>query len=225
MNEQIFLGGKNVIGFGDAPAAATDPSARIKSALEDAFFGAAAGATLGALIGKKTGAMIGAAVGAVGVGAVTYALSAPSTPPASPPATPPALPPPATPATPAPTPTTTPVWRQLLQPTDSVKAGEEMAVAILGPNRAPLSPDLVAQLDAALALIPSAATTTLIAKYPPGSPPPANDWPSDYVAPPGAIDDFGPGAYRVLIRALIDSPPTFWHSVPSNIATFGIWAR
>jgi len=207
MNEQIRINGASVVGLGDAKVVAP-PSSRVAQTLADAFLGAAAGAGLGGLIGGKTGALIGVAVGGIGVGAVTYAVLGEDTWNTSP------LPP-----------TTTSVWRQLTQPTDSVKAGEEMAVAILGPNRTPLSPDLIAQLDAALALIPSYNVTALIAKYPPGTSPPANDWPSDYVIPPGMRDDFGPGAYRVLLRALIDSPPTFWHSVPSNVGTFGIWAR
>jgi hypothetical protein len=209
----ISRNGRAVVGFGDAQVTAP-PNSRVAQTLADAFLGAAAGAGLGGLIGGKTGALIGVAVGGIGVGAVTYAVLGEDAAPA-----------PSGPYPNRPSFTAAHVWRQLTQPTDNVKAGEEIAVTILGPNRTPLSPDLIAQLDAALALIPSYNVTALIAKYPPGTPPPDNDWPSDYVMPPGTRDDFGPGAYRVLLRALVDSPPTFWHSVPSNVGTFGIWAR
>jgi hypothetical protein len=114
-------------------------------------------------------------------------------------------------------------WRRI-QATDTVKAGQQVALSIVGPNRAPLTPEEIAQVDEAMALVTTVGSvragydvSRLVAKYPPGSVLPAY-WPAD--------DDLGPQAYRVVIDALADAAPNFLqtHRIADVVTVIG-WVR
>ena len=189
---------------------------RTEKALIGALAGATVGAAVGALAKKGTGAAIGAVLGGGIGGGGTYALTAPTATPATPqtPATPSLPTIPTIPTIPVPT----SAWRRL-QPTDMVKAGQQLAFAIEGPNRTALTPDLIAQFQSSLpSLVSSYGATTGFTAYPPGTPLPP-DWPSD--------DDLGAGAYRGTVQTLVDAPTAAanWAFPPSNVATAEVWIR
>lgn len=151
--------------------------------------------------GKKIGPWpviaIGAGLAVIGAAVYSNRAKAASLPPAASP--------------------TSQTWRKL-QSIGTIKAGQQLAIAIEGPNRTALTPDQVAQIvSVASTQIQVYGATKLVAQYLPGSPLPS-DWPSD--------DDLGAGAYRLLVEALVDSPPVSgWANPPPNVITAEMWVR
>ncbi len=71
MNEQIFLSGAPVVGFGGGNV----PLTSLDKPLIGFIAGATGGAIVGALVGKKVGAVIGAVLGTIGGGAIGFAIN------------------------------------------------------------------------------------------------------------------------------------------------------
>jgi hypothetical protein len=198
-HEQLFLGGAPVVGFGDAGAVPPIEHVPVISTL----IGATGGAILGALVKKGVGAAIGAVVGGLSgaIVAVAVAKATSNNPP--------------------------PAWRRV-QPTTtatgktldlSVKAGQQIAVAVVGPNGAPVSSTEVSQLHTILATLPASPAnlpTKNFVEYPPGSRLPP-DWPTD--------DNLGAGAYRATADVLADTPRTSRAIPPPSVLAIEIWVR
>lgn len=77
---------------------------------------------------------------------------------------------------------------------DPVIEGQSVAVTLMAPGGAAMPPDVVASLSNAIV---NAERSKPIQAYPPGSQLP-QDWPQ--------ADNFGPGAYRILITSGISEP-------------------
>jgi len=193
-NDQIFLNGAPIVGFGDIQGAVPPIE---HGPVIGILVGATGGAILGALVKKGIGAAVGAVVGGLGgafVG-VAIAKATPNNPP--------------------------PSWRLAQQFPVGVKAGQQIAMAVVGPNGAPIPPADVAQLDAlltALSTAPANLPVRNFVKYPPGSQLPP-DWPAD--------DDLGANAYRITEDVLIDMPTNTkpMRPLPPDAGMFKIWVR
>jgi hypothetical protein len=197
MNEQIFLSGAPVVGFGDAAS-----SMKLdvpKQVLLASLAGATGGAVLGALFKKGVGAAIGAVVGALGgaafaVHTTDVAIAAWTT------------------------------WVRLpITSLDTIKAGQQLALAFAMPNGAPMSSDMISKINlqfTALVTAPVNLPTTNFVQYPPGSKLPS-DWPAD--------DDLGPNAYRliadVIANALPEAAQLKNFDLPKDQGTIKVWSR
>lgn len=71
MNEQIFLSGAPVVGFGSGNV----PLTGLDKPLIGFLVGATGGAIVGAIVGKGVGAVIGAVIGTIGGGAIGFAAN------------------------------------------------------------------------------------------------------------------------------------------------------
>lgn len=191
MNEQVFLGGRPVVGFGDADISIANPI--IARPLVGFLVGSVAGALVGTFVQKPIGTYLGTMVGGfgglmVGAGLVNAEarLAAAKR------------------------------WHRL-QEGDVVKAGQQLAMAVANTDRTAFLPNEVATIDHDLTTVAQKLSTApvqgakdAVALYPPGATLPA-DWPID--------DDLGAMAYRVQSNVLIDSPKDFVQRLNQMAAT------